>query len=91
VTDGSGTVKRQERTTDYAEVTAQLSVDAQLTLYTDGVIEARARSGELFGFERGAALSNQPAEVIAQTAQSFVQDDDITVLTVRFASHNTAI
>jgi sigma-B regulation protein RsbU (phosphoserine phosphatase) len=76
--------------TDYAEVSAQLSGDAQLTLYTDGVIEARARSGELFGFERGAALSNQPAEVIAQTAQSFGQDDDITVLTVRFASANNS-
>jgi hypothetical protein len=36
----------------------------------------------LFGFERAAALSAQPAEVIAQTAQQFGQDDDITVLTV---------
>jgi hypothetical protein len=46
------------------------------------VVEARARSGELFGFDRAAAVSMQPAEVIAQTAQSFGQDDDITVLTV---------
>ena len=68
--------------TDYPEVSIQLPVGAQLTLYTDGVVEARARSGELFGFERAAALSTQPAEVIAQTAQSFGQDDDITVLTV---------
>jgi hypothetical protein len=68
--------------TDYPEVSIQLPVGAQLTLYTDGVVEARARSGELFGFDRTAALSMQPAEVIAQTAQSFGQDDDITVLTV---------
>jgi Stage II sporulation protein E (SpoIIE) len=68
--------------TDYPEVSIQLPVGAQLTLYTDGVVEARARSGELFGFDRAAALSIQPAEVIAQTAQSFGQDDDITVLTV---------
>ena len=68
--------------TDYPEVSVPLPVGAQLTLYTDGVVEARARSGELFGFERAAALSMQPAEVIAQTAQSFGQDDDITVLTV---------
>jgi sigma-B regulation protein RsbU (phosphoserine phosphatase) len=68
--------------TDYPEVSVQLPVAAQLTLYTDGVVEARARSGELFGFDRAAALSIQPAELIAQTAQSFGQDDDITVLTV---------
>jgi serine phosphatase RsbU (regulator of sigma subunit) len=67
---------------DYPEVTIQLPIGAQLTLCTDGVVEARARSGELFGFDRAAALSMQPAEVIAQTAQSFGQDDDITVLTV---------
>jgi hypothetical protein len=68
--------------TDYPEVSIPLPVGAQLALYTDGVVEARARSGELFGFERAAALSAQPAEVIAQTAQQFGQDDDITVLTV---------
>jgi sigma-B regulation protein RsbU (phosphoserine phosphatase) len=68
--------------TDYPEVSVQLPVGAQLTLYTDGVVEARARSGELFGFDRAADLSIQPAELIAQTAQSFGQDDDITVLTV---------
>jgi serine phosphatase RsbU (regulator of sigma subunit) len=66
----------------YPEVSIQLPVGAQLTLYTDGVVEARARSGELLGFDRAAALSMQPADVIAQTAQSFGQDDDITVLTV---------
>jgi phosphoserine phosphatase RsbU/P len=57
-------------------------VGAQLTLYTDGVVEARARSGELFGFDRAETLSVQPAEVIAETAQKFGQDDDITVLTI---------
>jgi hypothetical protein len=67
---------------DYPEVTIQLPVGDQLTLCTDGVVEARARSGELFGFDRTAALSMEPAEVVAQTAQSFGQDDDITVLTV---------
>jgi sigma-B regulation protein RsbU (phosphoserine phosphatase) len=67
---------------EYPEVSMQLPAGAQLTLYTDGVVEARARSGELFGFDRAAALSMQPAEVIAQTAQSFGQDDDITVLTL---------
>jgi stage II sporulation SpoE-like protein/7TM protein involved in diverse intracellular signaling len=68
--------------TDYPEVSIPLPIEAQLTLYTDGVVEARARSGELLGFERAAALSTRPAESIAQTAQSFGQDDDITVLTI---------
>ena len=54
----------------------------QLTLLTDGVIEARDKAGALFGFEPTAALSTQPAEAIAQAAQTFGQDDDITVLTV---------
>jgi Stage II sporulation protein E (SpoIIE) len=67
---------------EYPEVSIQLPVGAQLTVCTDGVVEARARSGELFGFDRAASLSIQPAEVIARTAQSFGQEDDITVLTV---------
>jgi hypothetical protein len=76
--------------TDYPEVSIQLPVGAQLTLYTDGVVEARARSGELFGFDRAAALSMQSAEVTAQTAQSFGQDDDITVLTVTLEASELA-
>ena len=68
--------------TEYPEVSVPFPPGAQLTLYTDGVVEARAKSGELLGFEQAAALSTQPAELIAQTAQNFGQDDDITVLTV---------
>ncbi len=68
--------------TEYPEVSVPFPPGAQLTLYTDGVVEARARSGELLGFEQAAALSTQPAELIVQTAQNFGQDDDITVLTV---------
>jgi hypothetical protein len=68
--------------TDYAESTFQLDCGLQLMLLTDGVVEARDRSGALFGFERAASLSNQPAESIAHAAQAFGQDDDITVLTL---------
>jgi hypothetical protein len=68
--------------TIYAESTFQLSPEQQLTLLTDGVIEARDKAGALFGFERSASLSTQPAETIAQAAQAFGQDDDITVLTL---------
>jgi serine phosphatase RsbU (regulator of sigma subunit) len=57
--------------------------EEQLTLLTDGVVEAREKSGALFGFERTAAIvKSSDAEAIARAAQDFGQDDDITVLTV---------
>jgi sigma-B regulation protein RsbU (phosphoserine phosphatase) len=64
----------------YPETTFQLGEGESLTLLTDGVVEARAKSGELFGFERAAEISTLAAEFIALTAQAFGQDDDITVL-----------
>jgi hypothetical protein len=66
----------------YAESTFHQGENEQITLVTDGVVEARAASGELFGFERTAAVAAQSAESIAKTAQAFGQDDDITVLTL---------
>ena len=67
---------------EYAEGTFELGVGEQLTLVTDGVVEARSKSGELLGFERTAELSAGTAEAIAQAAQAFGQDDDVTVLTI---------
>ncbi len=58
---------------------------ARLTLITDGVVEARSASGELFGFDRTAVIASESAETIAQAAQAFGQEDDITVLTLSFA------
>ena len=69
----------------YPESKLSLPRNARLTLITDGVVEARNASGELFGFDRTAAITTQPAEAIAQTAQAFGQEDDITVLTLQFA------
>jgi serine phosphatase RsbU (regulator of sigma subunit) len=66
----------------YSESIFQLAPGEQLTLLTDGVVEAREKDGVLFGFERTAALSIQPAEAIAAVAKQFGQDDDITVLTL---------
>jgi sigma-B regulation protein RsbU (phosphoserine phosphatase) len=71
--------------TTYAESTFQISPGQQLTLLTDGVVEARDKSGALYGFERAAALSIQTPEAIAGAAQAFGQDDDITVLTLSYA------
>jgi hypothetical protein len=66
----------------YAESIFQLAPGEQLTLLTDGVVEARDKTGALFGFERTATLSTESATAIAQMAQQFGQDDDITVLTL---------
>lgn len=66
----------------YAESNFQLGEHEHLTLMTDGVVEARNKSGELFGFERTAAIATDAAEAIAKAAQDFGQEDDITVLTL---------
>jgi serine phosphatase RsbU (regulator of sigma subunit) len=66
----------------YAETTFHIAPGQQLTLVTDGVVEARESSGALLGFERTSALSMQSAEAVAAAAESFGQDDDITVLTL---------
>ncbi len=68
--------------TAYAESTFQLAQGQQITLVTDGVVEARDKTGALHGFERTAAISTETAESIARAAQHFGQDDDITVLTL---------
>jgi hypothetical protein len=71
--------------TTYAESRFKLDANARLTMMTDGIVEARNKTGELFGFERAAKLSSESASQIAETAQSFGQEDDITVLTLAYA------
>ncbi len=67
----------------YEEVRLFLHPGDRLMLLSDGVVEARRLSGELFGFDRVHNLSNQSAFYIADAAKEFGQEDDITVLTVR--------
>lgn len=55
---------------------------SRLTFFSDGVVEAQNQNGELFGFERGKAISTQPAAAIVEAAKKFGQEDDITVVTV---------
>ena len=75
---------------EYAETTLTLALGDTLTFLSDGVVEARNASGELFGFERTAAISTQAAESIARAASTFGQEDDITVLTLQYASAEVA-
>jgi serine phosphatase RsbU (regulator of sigma subunit) len=70
----------------YIEDRLQLAVGSVLTFLSDGVVEAQDAKGELLGFERTCALSSKSAAEIAQEAQRFGQQDDITVVRVRFAA-----
>jgi len=66
----------------YEERMFRLELGDQLTLLSDGVVEARDAQGGLFGFERTRAISAQTAGEIAAAALQHGQEDDITVLTV---------
>jgi serine phosphatase RsbU (regulator of sigma subunit) len=68
----------------YESISMALAPGDRLTFVSDGVVEARSKSGELFGFDRTREISRESAAAIAQAAQSFGQDDDITVVTVEF-------
>ena len=57
-----------------------------LTFLTDGVVEAMNPADELFGFDRTRDISLQSAASIVAQAQTFGQNDDITVLSVGFVS-----
>lgn len=71
--------------TSYPETRFTIAPGDKLTFISDGVVEARNGAGELFGFERAAAISTESAQDIADAAERFGQDDDITVLTLTLA------
>lgn len=70
----------------YTSVGGKLLPSERLVLLSDGVLEARAPGGELYGFERLPDLTLQSAQQIADTARDFGQEDDITVLTLSLAA-----
>ena len=69
---------------DYTITYMQLQEGDRLVLMTDGVVEAQDEKGELFGFDRTAAMMARDASVyeLADAAQAFGQEDDILVLRV---------
>jgi hypothetical protein len=70
--------------TAYTNVALSLSAARHFALYTDGLLEARRPTGELYGFTRMQELfSGVPtAAQASDAAVEFGQEDDITVLTL---------
>jgi hypothetical protein len=68
----------------YEELDFRLDEGETLTLYTDGVVEARNDRGDLFGFDRVIQLlsARVPVQELLDTACAFGQQDDITILSV---------
>ncbi|MGB7136464.1 MAG: PP2C family protein-serine/threonine phosphatase [Acidobacteriaceae bacterium] len=68
----------------YEEQTVYLRAGDHFAAYTDGLLEARAKDGELYSFGRLRDLfAGQPdAAHATEAAMSFGQQDDITVLTL---------
>jgi serine phosphatase RsbU (regulator of sigma subunit) len=68
----------------YEEVIVNFNPGDRCALYTDGLLEARAPSGEIFSFERLRTLfaSGADAAMASEAAVAFGQDDDITVVTL---------
>jgi len=65
----------------------QMGSGDSLFLITDGVVEAQNQHGQLFGFEKvNELLLDRPATAasLANAAQEFGQQDDITVLSVEW-------
>ncbi|HEY1901195.1 MAG TPA: PP2C family protein-serine/threonine phosphatase [Terracidiphilus sp.] len=62
----------------------QLNPGDRLTLMSDGIAEATDANGRLFGFERVNELlrTARSAAGIAEAAQAFGQEDDISVISV---------
>jgi serine phosphatase RsbU (regulator of sigma subunit) len=69
---------------EYDDLVFRLAPGDTLTFFTDGVVEARNESGELYGFDRVAELAaaDHSVEQIVDAARAFGQRDDITVLRV---------
>lgn len=69
---------------DFAVLSFDLQPGDRLILISDGIVEAQNERGDLFGFDRVRTLLSRQAGTaeIANTAQVFGQQDDISVLSI---------
>lgn len=70
----------------YSDCALPLGRARQLTFVSDGVVEAANPRKELFGFDRTQSISTRSAREIADAAKAWGQNDDITVVTFRWAA-----
>lgn len=70
---------------EFPSMNFQLEPGDHLVLISDGIVEAQSLHGDLFGFDRIRALLSKQvnAAEIANTAQAFGQQDDISVLSIQ--------
>ena len=78
---------------EYEDRVFDLQPGQSCILFTDGLLEARAASGELYGYERLKRLfAGRPnADQAAQAGVDFGQDDDITVLAFARLAERTPV
>ena len=69
---------------EFAVLSFELQPGDRLVLISDGIVEAQNDRGDLFGFDRVRTLISKQAGAaeIANTAQAFGQQDDISVLSI---------
>ncbi len=67
---------------EYESVVGSLQGTQRMVLFSDGVVEAGSSTREILGFGRLSALLQQSAGAIADTARTFGQEDDITVVAI---------
>ena len=68
----------------YSQTALEIRAGEKAVLLTDGVPEARNEQGVLLGFSRVESLLREGANVqaVAQTAQQYGQNDDLTVISI---------
>jgi serine phosphatase RsbU (regulator of sigma subunit) len=69
---------------DFSVMHFQLAPNDKLVLISDGILEATNPTGQLFGFDRVAELlqKNTAVKALADAAQLFGQEDDISLVAV---------
>ena len=69
---------------DFSVMRFMMAEGDRLVLMSDGIVEAMDADGHLFGFERVHELlhTTSSAAEVARAAQSFGQEDDISVISV---------
>jgi len=74
-------------TESYGQSNLEITNGDRVILLTDGIPEARNEQGAIFGFPRVETLLREDASArrVAETAQHYGQNDDITAISIAYA------